>query len=211
MSIIRDVKTNTLPKVNQAAGKAGDTLTSIHDAADEIRGYLSDTKTDFRTTMANLDTMTTNAKTKLPGILDHADTFITNVSGALTNARGTLDDLKSTLSNTKDITASARDIISNNRGKIEKIILSLKLTADNLKGTTDELRRSPWRILYHPGAGEMDNLELYDAARQFADGANNVNDSALALRDALANPKVDRAVRENDGPVEYLVHVVQRR
>ena len=31
----------------------------------------------------------------------------------------------------------------------------------------------------------MANLNLYDSARQFADGAGSLNDAALALRDAL--------------------------
>ena len=46
-------------------------------------------------------------------------------------------------------------------------IFSLKSSSDNLKGASAEIRRSPWRLLYHPGPGELDNLELYDAARQF--------------------------------------------
>ncbi|HWB18934.1 MAG TPA: hypothetical protein VG711_01435, partial [Phycisphaerales bacterium] len=61
-------------------------------------------------------------------------------------------------------------------------------TGDNLKAATAEVRRSPWRLLYKPAAGEMANLNLYDAARQFADGANDMNDAASALRDALKDP-----------------------
>ena len=72
------------------------------------------------------------------------------------------------------------------------MITSLKTSGDNLKGATAEIRRSPWRLLYHPGPGELDNLELYDAARQFSDGAGSLNDAALALRDALQNPNADR-------------------
>jgi ABC-type transporter Mla subunit MlaD len=192
MDIIKDVKNNTLPRVDTAAGKASDTLVSIHDAAGQISGYLGDTKTDFRGTMANLDTITTDAKAKVPGILDHADAFVQNVNNALNNASGTLSDLKNTVANTKDLTASARDLLTNNRGRIQTIINSLKDTGDNLKGATADLRRSPWRLLYHPGPGEMDNLELYDAARQFADGAESVNDASLALRDALTNPNVSK-------------------
>ena len=37
----------------------------------------------------------------------------------------------------------------------------------------------------------MANLNLYDSARQFADGAGSLNDAALALRDALANKNAD--------------------
>ena len=53
------------------------------------------------------------------------------------------------------------------------------------------LRRADWRLLYTPGKGEMANLNLYDSARQFAEGANDMNDAATALRDALASKDVD--------------------
>ena len=147
-------------------------------------------------------------KTRLPSILDHADGIITRASTALDNARGTLEDLHVAVANTRDITNTARNVISGNRGKLENIILGLKATSDNLKGASAEIGRSPWRVLYRPGPGEMDNLELYDAARQFADGASNVNDAATSLQDALKNPNVDRAGAEADRSIErYVQHV----
>jgi hypothetical protein len=38
----------------------------------------------------------------------------------------------------------------------------------------------------------MANLNLYDAAREFAEGANDLNDASLALRDALQNQHADK-------------------
>ena len=73
------------------------------------------------------------------------------------------------------------------------MIASLKTTGDNLKFASAEIRRSPWRLLYKPGPGEMANLNLYDSARQFADGAGQLNDAATALRDALKDPSIDQA------------------
>ncbi len=196
--MIKTVKTETLPKINVAAGKAGDTLTSIRAAAehgtsmaDQVSSLVGDTKPDFRGTVSNLNAITTAGKAKIPGILDHSDGLIVKAAATIDNAKQAVEDLKATLANAKDITANARNLLTGNRGKFDNIIASFKATADNLKGATAEIRRSPWRVLYHPGAGEMDNLELYDAARQFADGANNVNDAALALRDAMQNPNVD--------------------
>ena len=191
--IIHDVKNTTLPKVNLAAGKAGDTMESIRNAGDSVSGLLGDSKPDFRGTVANLNTITSDVKTKLPGILEHADAVITKTTAAIDSARGTIEDIKLTVANTRDITASARNLIGDNRGKLETMINSLKASGDNLKGATAEIRRSPWRLLYHPGPGELDNLELYDAARQFSDGAGSLNDAALALRDALQNPNADKA------------------
>ena len=57
-----------------------------------------------------------------------------------------------------------------------------------VKGKGVEIRRSPWRLLYKPSNNEMSNLNLYDSARQFAEGANSMSDAAEALRDALKDP-----------------------
>jgi hypothetical protein len=40
----------------------------------------------------------------------------------------------------------------------------------------------------------MNNLNIYDSARQFAEGANDLNDAAQALRDALN----DKAAKPED-------------
>ena len=66
-------------------------------------------------------------------------------------------------------------------------------TSDNLKATIAEVRLSPWRLLYKPGPGEMANLNLYESARQFSEGANSLDDAAAALRDAMHDPNVDKA------------------
>jgi hypothetical protein len=46
-------------------------------------------------------------------------------------------------------------------------------------------------LLYKPRPGEVANLNLFDAARDFAEGANDMSDAATALRDALKDPKAD--------------------
>ena len=62
-------------------------------------------------------------------------------------------------------------VVIGNRGKLEGIISSLKATGDNLKAASEEIRRSPWRLLYKPSDTEMANLNVYDSARAFSDGA----------------------------------------
>ncbi len=108
-----------------------------------------------------------------------------------------LDDVEQTMANARDLTASARELLVANRGKLFAMVASLKTTGDNLKAASAEVRRSPWRLLYKPAPGEMANLNLYDSARQFAEGANALEDAATALRDSLdsktANPRTCRS------------------
>jgi len=160
------------------------------EALTEIRDVFGESKGDFKGTVANLNAATGTVKEKLPGIMDKADGLLTTVRAAVDKASTALDDVKVIASNGKDITGSVRSVILSNRGKIDSMIASLKETGDNLKFGSAEIRRSPWRLLYKPGAGEMANLNLYDSARQFAEGAGDLNDAATSLRDALKDPDV---------------------
>jgi hypothetical protein len=134
--------------------------------------------------------------------MDKVDGTLVKIETAVDGANVALEDVKKTATNVKDVSASARSLVVGNRSKIDGMIASLKATADNLKFASAEIRRSPWRLLYKPAAGEVANLNLYDSARQFAEGANDLNDAASALRDALQDPDVTQ--EQVQGLVERL-------
>ncbi len=97
------------------------------------------------------------------------------------------------MANARELTAAGRSILVGNRGKIDAMVVNLKSMSDSLKFAAAEVRRSPWRLLYKPGKDEMANLNLYDAARQFAEGANDVSEAAISLRNALKDPQTNSA------------------
>jgi ABC-type transporter Mla subunit MlaD len=172
-------------------------------ALQNISDLFGDTKVDFRTTIANVREATTIIKDRLPEWSDKVDGMLTSINDAVKGANVALEDVKKIAANTRDATAAARSALITNRGKIDAMIADLKETGDNLKNASAEIRRSPWRLLYHPGPGEMANLNLYDSARQFADGAGQLNDAATSLRDALKDPDtkqsdIDKLVEKLD-------------
>ncbi|HZN67894.1 MAG TPA: hypothetical protein VFB66_21595 [Tepidisphaeraceae bacterium] len=171
-------------KYATVADRAGETMTHARDLIGETKG-------DVRGTMANLNAASTTVKEQLPITFERANGLLNRVQGNIDSVQVALDDVKATMANAKDVSAAARSIIAGNRSKFDAMAVSLKTTADNLKAASSEIRRSPWRLLYKPGKGEMANLNLYDSARQFAEGANDLNDAAAALRDALAAKNVD--------------------
>jgi hypothetical protein len=87
----------------------------------------------------------------------------------------------------RNMTGSANSVITGNKSRLDGMIASLKATGDNLKYASSEIRRSPWRLLYKPPKNEVSNLNIFDSARQFAEGANDLNDAASALRDVMNN------------------------
>ena len=204
--IVQDVRQVTLPKVNNTldstSGLAQDIQGRLHEAieryntaadrAAELLAHLNDVfgqgKGDLRTTLANLNAATTTVKEKLPPLMEKVDVALTQVNENLDRARTALADLSTTLENARALSGDARSLLTRNRTRIDEMVVSAKQASDNLKFATAEIRRSPWRLLYKPRPNEMANLNLFDAARAFADGANNMADAATALRDALDDP-----------------------
>lgn len=201
--LVKDVRTTTVPKVNAAVDsirQTGDSATVLAKNVqgkvdpmvgrynvvadktgammDTVRDFIGPTTTDFKGTMANLNVATGTLRENLPGLL-------TKLGATVDGASKAIADAQATLANTKDATGTLKSVLGRNEGKLDGAIASLKTTSDNLKGASAEIRRSPWRLLYTPGKGEMNNLNLYDSTRQFAEGANDLNDAAAALRDAI--------------------------
>ena len=194
--IIAKVKSDTLPKINADADKAGDALASIREfsdraklASDQVGSLLGDSKPDIRGTVANLHIITGDFKDRTPQLLDHADQLIVKVTKTLDSAQSSLDDLKATAANARALSGSARSVVVDNRSRFDSMIANLKNMSENLRAASVEVRHSPWRLLYKPAPGELGNLTLFDAARQFADGAGNVSDAANALKDASHDPQ----------------------
>jgi ABC-type transporter Mla subunit MlaD len=178
-------------KYASVADRAGETMVNARDTMAHAKDLLGEGKGDLKGTFANLNAASGTVKEKLPETFEKANNLLTKVQGSVDKVQATLDDVKVTVANTKDVSAAAKSVISGNRSKLDSMIASLKKTGDNLQAASSEIRRSPWRLLYKPGKGEMANLNLYDSARQFAEGANDMNDAATALRDALASKDVD--------------------
>jgi ABC-type transporter Mla subunit MlaD len=180
-------------KIDPVVEKYDGVTAHAGQAMDQVRDLVGESKTDFRGTIKNLNDLTGSVKEKLPHLLDQVNGTLAKVDGAVTSARSALEDIQKTVANTRDVSATLRSVVTGNRSKLESIVTGLKATSDNLKATSIEVRRSPWRLLYKPTADEMGNLNLYDSTRQFAEGANNLSDAAAALRDALHDPQTDKA------------------
>lgn len=187
--LVKQVRSQVSPLMEKFMG-VGDRASEVMTHASDIMGG---GKGDIRGLLANINTFTADIRTKLPGILEQVDTAMTKMNTAVDEATLTLTDLKVTAANVKDVSASARSLLVSNRGKLNEMIDSLNVTGNNLKAASVEIRHSPWRLLYKPKKGEMENLNLYDSTRQFAEGANELNDAAVALRDALKDPSLSEA------------------
>lgn len=173
-------------KVDPVTDNAAAAMASVHD-------MLGPSTLDFHQTMANLNSASGTIKTKLPGVMDRLHDALAKADTAITKLDGSMNDIKATLANLNKVSGSLRSLIADNRSRLQQMIDSLKATSNNLKFASADIWRSPWRLLYKPTKDEIGNLNLYDSARQFAEGANKLSDAAGAVRDAMNEPQIDRA------------------
>ena len=181
-----------LATLDDTLASAKKTIETGRQTLEPIRDVLGDGKTDLRTTISNVSSATGTLKTRLPTTLDRVDAFVDKMKQAIDDTHDTLADIRQTAANAKDITGEVRSALLRNKSKIDHMIDSFRNTSSNLEGASVEIRHSPWRLLYHPTSAEMENINVIDSARQFAEGASQVNDAAAALRDALKDPNADQ-------------------
>ena len=156
-----------------------------------VHSLLGPSTTDFHATIAHLRGISADLHEKLPGILDRLHGILGNADIAVGRAAQAMADIEAAATHTRDVTSSLRSIVVDNRSKLDGIIASLHATSENLKYASIEIRHSPWRLLYQPKPDEMSNLNIYDSVRQFAQGADSLDDAAGALRDALHDKNAD--------------------
>lgn len=178
--LIADVRAKVEPAYKAYEG----VTTTGREALANVRDVLGDSKTDIRGSLANINAATGTLKDRLPQTLNRADAFLEKTTATVESARGTLEDVRQASANLKEATAEARSILVRNRSKIDNMVTSLRGTSTNLESASSEIRRSPWRLLYQPKAEELENLNVYDSARAFAEAATRLNDTASAVRDA---------------------------
>jgi phospholipid/cholesterol/gamma-HCH transport system substrate-binding protein len=173
-------------RLPEIIGRYDQTTASAIRMLDTIHDLLGPSAGDIHTTIRNVRAITSNLHDRMPELLDDFRSILEKTDVAVTRAATAMQDIQNT-------TGSLRSIVVDNRSKFDGIISSLKATSDNLKFASVEIRHSPWRLLYQPKPDEVANLNIYDSVRQFAEGADQMDDAAEALRDAAKDPNADPA------------------
>ncbi len=95
------------------------------------------------------------------------------IQQTLTKADTALDTTQLVLRDIKNLVGGAR---------IDKILSNVTDISTNLKLTSREVRRAPWKLLYRPGQKEFKIQALVDSAGAFAAGAEQLDIAALRLK-----------------------------
>lgn len=91
-----------------------------------------------------------------------------------------MDRLNTSLENVVTMTDTGRKLVVLNRPALQRTIDNLKDVSDQLKVGVQEIVLAPWRLI-KPPAGEIKKLDVFEAARRFAEAATMLDDAAARL------------------------------
>lgn len=188
--LLEDVRAQITPIIERYAG----VTTAAQRAATNIGDFVGPgdgpASFDFRKSLANVKDATGTAKEQLPIITEKVKTVLDQLDERLTQLKGTADDLRTSMANAREATGEIREILVDSRTRIDRIVASVEATTNNAKAFSSEVLRRPSRLIWRDDAKTQNNLGVYQSARQFAEGAQELNDAAAMLRDALRDPRI---------------------
>lgn len=121
----------------------------------------------------NPDSVIASLKNVVAGLEKAIPVINEKIDQTLTKADSALETSRSALENVKKLTDDER---------IDRIISDISEVSVNLKLTSQEVRRAPWRLLYRPKQKEFKIQALVDSAGTFACGAERLDSAALRLQ-----------------------------
>ncbi len=179
-TILDDLKTTSTQVVQIAAKVYGEVdtankasvLAKAHQTMDDINQMSSDAKPKVSEAMTSVVNIT--GKIEKYTDKDIADLLI-DFRKSTTKLIEIADDFKA-------VSATTRDIVVLNRGNLDEMIMNMKSVSLNLNAAAKEIRRNPWRLLAKPSEKEERTQNIYDAARAFAEGAEQLDDALVRLK-----------------------------
>lgn len=145
-----------LAKVNDASGR-------LNPLADQISGTLADADNAIK----NLQDVVQQNRPALAQSIQN----ILDASQGWREGAGSFQDTAHRINSlVQEQTPSLRDMLAN-----------FRLAADQVKLTTVEVRRSPWRIFHTPTTKELREESLYDAAEAYASAVSDLRSASDSL------------------------------
>jgi ABC-type transporter Mla subunit MlaD len=173
--------------VETDATLAGSLLAKVHGVADNATEASAD-----------VAAITADARPKMERTMTAvADTAARVNEYAKDDLAALLSDLRTTNSEVLKIardfakvSGETREMLAVHRPSLDEIIDNMTQVSADLKATAKEVRRNPWRLLHTPDDKELHSTNIYDAARAFSAGAEQLDQAVTKLKAiSAANPE----------------------
>jgi hypothetical protein len=168
-------------------GTEGTLLAKVHTALDrvntglqEAKDMLAEDRVPIRETLQTLQRTADLVEHRIAGPVA-AELDLANTRSLLNRVHASLEKIDESLVDLRTISDRSKTLVVLNEDRINRLMMNLGETAAHLKSASKDLRRNPWRLLYRPSLEETRQLNVFDAAREFAEAAARLDDSATQL------------------------------
>ena len=177
--LAQTVRNENWPGWSANVDRVLDWASSATDDFDAIlvngRGILEENRTKINNTVANIETASGTVK-------DITETFNTTT---LTKLHDFLDKGQATVDGALAVLENVDREFDTMIPGVHDMLANFRLTAQQLKLFSIEIRRSPWMIFYEPSVSDLEHELLYAAARTFASAASDLKASAGSMQRVL--------------------------
>ncbi len=171
--------------VDQATTKLPEISDSVDQGIQEARSVIASAQGVIDDNRANVQSTVQNAK-------DASARFNDLIASLQTDTKPTLDamltDARAAMETARKTVEHADALLQESSPSLRRTITNARLASDQLKATLEEVRRSPWRLLYRPDTRELEFELLYDSARIYAQAVSNLRETSSSLEIAANAP-----------------------
>ena len=175
---------------------ASEATVKIDAVLDEGHGFLVDTRGVVKENREGIKTIVSYVESGS----ENLDAIMSTVRNeTVAKVHKLLDTGQTGLAQAVDVLESLRNDYEVWAADITETMAGARLTAQQLKLASIEVRRSPWKLLYRPTRTEMEHELLYEAARSFALAGSDLkasSDSARRIIDRYRDELDDETAKE---------------
>ena len=176
-------------------------LDTLNGAMGDVAGILDENRQPIRETVAHLRATAETLDKRVVGALA-AQLDIHNHASLMAKIHQDADLVGQALTEIKMLATEANATMTLNRPSFDRMLLNLKETSEHLKAASKDLRRNPWRLLYQPSDKETREINVFDAARAYAEAAAQLDDASARLEALVTAP--GRVVSPSDPDIQAI-------
>ncbi|MCA9285899.1 MAG: hypothetical protein KDA22_11820 [Phycisphaerales bacterium] len=174
--------TSFLDKANAIGDTVLEASGNARTLVDEARTMLSENRPSIDEIVENVRGASGDVKVVTERIRNE---FADKVDALLDRGRTGIDAFTAAAESFREVGDRANEVLATSAPQIDEMLADARLTAQQLKLTSMEVRRSPWKLLYQPSERELEHELLYDAARSFALAAGELKISSESFERLL--------------------------
>jgi hypothetical protein len=193
---------------DSAMAKLRASLDMVHADLKMVMDMLQSSQPLVRDTLTNLQHA---SRTINRDVLEPLSAQInpSNPDALMAKAQTAMNGVNAIITDFKVVSSLMKDTLVMGGEKIALILNNLQEMSAQLSATSRELRLNPARLIWGPGRGEQKRIAAFQAARDFAQAAQALDEAATGLRNILQAAKPGELTPEDRRIIQEMYKSLQ--